>query len=217
MDISCTAVRVPTLRAHAEALTIETLLDISPDEARYVDLGGSRWRAGRLARLVWVRRSHPILSLSHTHTNSNQSLQGDPGEGPRCGAAGRPGEEHVPHAAHRHGQVRRRGALAFLLVGGGGGVVVVGAMGLALRTNQLKPEIATLERPQVGRIRQSLVFGKKGLDLFVCGDQVTITHPGRPSRSCVLAPRISARIPALGHHTVDGRIACVACLLPAPA
>jgi aspartate-semialdehyde dehydrogenase len=25
---------------------------------------------------------------------------------------------------------------------------------------------------QVGRIRQSLVFGKKGLDLFVCGDQL---------------------------------------------
>lgn len=35
MDISCTAVRVPTLRAHAEALTIETHLDISPDEARW--------------------------------------------------------------------------------------------------------------------------------------------------------------------------------------
>lgn len=25
---------------------------------------------------------------------------------------------------------------------------------------------------QVGRIRQSLVYGKKGLDLFVCGDQL---------------------------------------------
>jgi len=25
---------------------------------------------------------------------------------------------------------------------------------------------------EVGRIRQSLVFGKKGLDLFVCGDQL---------------------------------------------
>jgi hypothetical protein len=25
---------------------------------------------------------------------------------------------------------------------------------------------------QVGRIRQSLVFGAKGLDLFVCGDQL---------------------------------------------
>jgi aspartate-semialdehyde dehydrogenase len=34
MDISCTAVRVPTLRAHAEALTIETHLDVTPEEAR---------------------------------------------------------------------------------------------------------------------------------------------------------------------------------------
>ena len=34
MDISCTAVRVPTLRAHAEAITIETHLDVTPEEAR---------------------------------------------------------------------------------------------------------------------------------------------------------------------------------------
>ena len=25
---------------------------------------------------------------------------------------------------------------------------------------------------QVGRIRQSLVFGKYGIDLFICGDQI---------------------------------------------
>jgi|TARA_B110000091_G_scaffold210814_1_gene254339 aspartate-semialdehyde dehydrogenase len=25
---------------------------------------------------------------------------------------------------------------------------------------------------EVGRIRQSLIFGKKGLELFVCGDQL---------------------------------------------
>merc|ERR1712176_1379609 len=32
--VSCTAVRVPTLRAHSEAITIETELPIDPDEAR---------------------------------------------------------------------------------------------------------------------------------------------------------------------------------------
>ena len=34
--ISCTAVRVPTLRAHAEAVTIETLRPVTPEEARAV-------------------------------------------------------------------------------------------------------------------------------------------------------------------------------------
>jgi len=32
--ISCTAVRIPTLRAHSEAITIETAKDVSADEAR---------------------------------------------------------------------------------------------------------------------------------------------------------------------------------------
>jgi aspartate-semialdehyde dehydrogenase len=36
MDVSCTAVRVPTLRAHAEAITLETFVDVSPAEARCV-------------------------------------------------------------------------------------------------------------------------------------------------------------------------------------
>jgi aspartate-semialdehyde dehydrogenase len=34
MDISCTAVRVPTLRAHAEAITLETVLQVHPDDVR---------------------------------------------------------------------------------------------------------------------------------------------------------------------------------------
>merc|ERR1719231_1407985 len=34
VKVSCTAVRVPTLRAHSEAITIETELPINPDEAR---------------------------------------------------------------------------------------------------------------------------------------------------------------------------------------
>merc|ERR1712014_473010 len=34
VKVSCTACRVPTLRAHSEAITIETELPINPDEAR---------------------------------------------------------------------------------------------------------------------------------------------------------------------------------------
>lgn len=34
MQISCTAVRIPTLRAHSEAITIETALPIDPIKAR---------------------------------------------------------------------------------------------------------------------------------------------------------------------------------------
>jgi aspartate-semialdehyde dehydrogenase len=36
LQISCTAVRIPTFRAHAEAVTIETEREISPDAARKV-------------------------------------------------------------------------------------------------------------------------------------------------------------------------------------
>merc|ERR1719238_205590 len=34
--VACTAVRVPTLRAHSESITIETKKPIDPDEAREV-------------------------------------------------------------------------------------------------------------------------------------------------------------------------------------
>lgn len=34
LPVSCTAVRIPTLRAHSEAITIETEKPISPDKAR---------------------------------------------------------------------------------------------------------------------------------------------------------------------------------------
>lgn len=35
IKVSCTAVRIPTVRAHSEAITIETEKDISADDARY--------------------------------------------------------------------------------------------------------------------------------------------------------------------------------------
>ena len=34
IKISVTAVRIPTMRAHSEAITIETVKEVSPDEAR---------------------------------------------------------------------------------------------------------------------------------------------------------------------------------------
>merc|ERR1712046_78851 len=88
LPVSCTAVRIPTLRAHTEAITIETEKDINPDDVR--------------------------------------ALLSDP---------------------------------ATL------GVKVV-------------DDPATLQYPtteydiEVGRIRSSTIFGDKGLDLFVCGDQL---------------------------------------------
>merc|ERR1712151_1132144 len=36
VKVSCTAVRVPTLRAHSETIVIETELPVNPDEAREV-------------------------------------------------------------------------------------------------------------------------------------------------------------------------------------
>jgi len=36
LPVSCTAVRIPTYRAHSEAITIETLSPVTPDEARRV-------------------------------------------------------------------------------------------------------------------------------------------------------------------------------------
>lgn len=35
LKISCTAVRIPTLRAHSEAITLETAQPINPNDVRY--------------------------------------------------------------------------------------------------------------------------------------------------------------------------------------
>lgn len=35
MKVSCTAVRIPILRAHSEAITIETEKEVSPNDVRY--------------------------------------------------------------------------------------------------------------------------------------------------------------------------------------
>ena len=45
LAVSCTAVRIPTLRAHAEAITVETKRKVSPEDAR-----AAQGRAGRAAR-----------------------------------------------------------------------------------------------------------------------------------------------------------------------
>ncbi len=39
-SLSCTAVRIPTLRAHSEAITIETEKPVTPDKARCVHYYG---------------------------------------------------------------------------------------------------------------------------------------------------------------------------------
>nr|AKG25425.1 aspartate-semialdehyde dehydrogenase [Hematodinium sp. SG-2015] len=89
--VSCTAVRIPTMRAHAEAITIETEKEISVDAARAI-----------------LEKAPGIVVIDDV-----EKLQ-------------------YPTSLSASG----------------------------------KYDV------EVGRLRQSLVFGSKGLDLFVCGDQL---------------------------------------------
>jgi len=91
IQASCTAVRIPTLRAHSEAITIETRLPIDPDTARYI-------------------------------------LEGAPG----VDLVDSPSEKEYPMPLNATGRYN----------------------------------------VQCGRIRQSLVYGRYGLDFFVSGDQL---------------------------------------------
>jgi aspartate-semialdehyde dehydrogenase len=91
VKISCTSVRVPTLRAHSEAIVIETELPIDPDEARE------------------LLRSAPGVEVVDDPENLKYPM---------------------PLNASGEADV------------------------------------------QVGRIRQSLIFGKNGLEFFVSGDQL---------------------------------------------
>merc|ERR1719215_1544111 len=91
VSVACTAVRVPTLRAHSESITIETEKPIDPDEAREV------LRAAEGVEVV----------------DNKAKLE-------------------YPMPLNATGQ----------------------------------------DDVQVGRIRQSLVFGKHGLEFFVSGDQL---------------------------------------------
>jgi len=91
LPVSCTAVRIPTFRAHAESITIETELPCPPDEAR---------------KLL--------------------------GEAPGCVLADDTTKNIYP----------------------------------------MPLTASTKYNVEVGRVRQSEVFGKTGLDFFVCGDQL---------------------------------------------
>lgn len=91
MPISCTAVRIPTLRAHSESIVIETEKEISPEAVREI-----------------LRKSAGV----EVRDNPNEKLY------------------PMPLTATRK------------------------------------------EKVEVGRIRQSLIFGKHGLEFFVCGDQL---------------------------------------------
>jgi len=91
VGVSCTACRVPTLRAHSEAITIETEKPVDPEEAREV-----------------LRKAEGVVVIDD------------------------PSKLQYPMPLNATGQ----------------------------------------EDVQVGRVRQSLVFGKHGLDIFVSGDQL---------------------------------------------
>ena len=109
LPVSCTAVRIPTMRVHAEAITIETERPITPDAAREV------LRAAPGVRVV----DDPASKL-------------------------------YPMPLTATGQ----------------------------------------DDCEVGRIRQNLVFGAHGLDLFVCGDQLL-------KGAALNAVQIAERVPAL--------------------
>jgi len=89
--ISCTAVRVPTFRAHAEAVTIETKKEISPEQVREI-----------------------LVNAPGVQVLDNPDEL----------------EYPMPLTATKRFDV------------------------------------------EAGRIRQSLVFGKNGIDFFICGDQI---------------------------------------------
>lgn len=91
VTVACTAVRVPTMRAHSESITIETEKPIDPDEAREV-----------------LRGAEGVVVV-----DNKEKLE-------------------YPMPLNATGQ----------------------------------------DDVQVGRIRQSLVFGKNGLEFFVSGDQL---------------------------------------------
>ncbi|MGG5810076.1 aspartate-semialdehyde dehydrogenase [Falsiroseomonas sp. CW058] len=109
LPVSCTAVRIPTMRVHAESVTIETERPVTPDAAREV------LRAARGVKLV----DDPAAKL-------------------------------YPMPLTATGQ----------------------------------------DDCEVGRIRQSLVFGDHGLDFFVCGDQLL-------KGAALNAVQIAERMPAL--------------------
>jgi aspartate-semialdehyde dehydrogenase len=109
LPVSCTAVRIPTMRVHAESVTIETERPITPDAAREV------LRAAKGVKVV----DDPAAKL-------------------------------YPMPITATGQ----------------------------------------DDCEVGRIRQNLVFGAHGLDLFVCGDQLL-------KGAALNAVQIAERVPAL--------------------
>jgi aspartate-semialdehyde dehydrogenase len=109
LPVSCTAVRIPTMRVHAEAVTIETERPVTPEAAREV------LRAAAGVRVV-----------------------DDP----------------------------------------------------AARLYPMPLTATGADDCEVGRIRQNLVFGDHGLDLFVCGDQLL-------KGAALNAVQIAERMPAL--------------------
>jgi len=106
VKISCTAVRVPTLRAHSEAITVETELPINPEDVREL-----------------LRSAEGLEVFDDVNT----------------------------------------------------------------QTYPLPARAAGKNAVEVGRIRQSLVFGKNGIDLFVSGDQLL---RGAALNAVIIAERV---------------------------
>lgn len=120
LSVSCTAVRVPTLRAHAESITIETNQKIGAEAARELLQGSSTLDNSKLA-----------LDLVQVVDNPSEN------------------QYPMPISASKKYAV------------------------------------------EVGRIRQSLVFGEHGLDFFVCGDQLL---RGAALNAVLIAEKIAKKL-----------------------
>lgn len=171
--VSCTAVRVPVLRAHSEAITIETVKAVTADAARYAaavtcvlavyimqkNMSIARLRSvayalpfvAPLRKLVCVRVPFCIICILSAELK------------------------------HVHGLYR---------------ALLANAPGVRLADDPQRhlypmPITATNSHDvEVGRVRESLVFAPFGLDLFVCGDQLL---RGAALNAVLIAERIIAQ------------------------
>jgi len=128
LALSCTCVRVPTLRAHAESLIIETRDEVTPEGTVSLPFfSNARCTVCCVVCCICVLTKwcffHPSLMIATRILLSNSA-----------------------------------------------GVLVKDDT--STNTYPMPLTASGCDDVEVGRIRQSLIFGKKGLELFVCGDQL---------------------------------------------
>jgi aspartate-semialdehyde dehydrogenase len=85
--VSCTAVRVPTMRAHAEAISIETMFEVTPEEARWaLDCGVNKAHKYKTSLCLFLPRRIMLLRLLSCSDLTVDPLQASAVDGPGRGA-----------------------------------------------------------------------------------------------------------------------------------